>query len=104
MVLWGVIDGGANEKRLASASKLVADALSSIDVTEPSLSAGLKYIPIAIFQYDIADQSRLQTFSVFPFVKTMSFDFTVMVLEAEDNWGSESSCLYRVKVHGNAIF
>ncbi|KLO06294.1 hypothetical protein SCHPADRAFT_793283, partial [Schizopora paradoxa] len=50
------------------------------------------------FQYDI-NKPQSQIFSVIPI--TQAHIFRKVILEIQGNWGSsESTCLYRVRVHG----
>ena len=66
----------------------------------PSMHDRQKYVPIASFEYNIQAVSPIQTFPVFQSIAIANMTFSEVVLEILDNWGSMSTCLYRVRVHG----
>ena len=60
------------------------------------------YLPLAVIEYDIYRDDPTQSFEVFEVVRSTEAYFRVVVLEIVANWGAASTCLYRVRVHGNA--
>lgn len=104
MVLWGLVDGPGNEKRVGGISKSYLDGVLPFkDRQAPPLPLRFRYVPIAVFEYDIWADVHLQTFPVLDYVKTASLDFSVVILEVVSNWGSDGTCLYRVRLHGVEI-
>ena len=61
----------------------------------------LSYIPIAAFEYSICSALSSQTFAVLHYIKSSCLDFKVLVVEVRSNLGTEGTCLYHVRVHGN---
>lgn len=99
MVLWGAVDSPINEERLR-ASIPNATLLASINHSSPPVTHDFLYTPLASFEYNIHARSHVQTFSLDPYVERSGMDFGVMVLELLSNWGGDTTCLYRVRVHG----
>ena len=65
----------------------------------PSIShPDFAFKPVAEFQYDAFGPTHIQTFPVFP----VGGPFDGIVAEILDNWGGGSTCLYRIRVHGQA--
>ncbi|KAJ3502796.1 hypothetical protein NLJ89_g8725 [Agrocybe chaxingu] len=56
------------------------------------------FVPIATVKYDIYDSNFIQTFSIFSGLDSISFDG--VVVEILGNWGGDTTCLYRIRVHG----
>ena len=52
--------------------------------------------PVAEFRYDVFGPDHIQTFPVFP----MRGSFDGIVAEILENSGGSSTCLYRIRVHG----
>ncbi|KAI0712374.1 hypothetical protein C8Q76DRAFT_571591, partial [Earliella scabrosa] len=99
MILWGVIDGAASKDRYAQLHGAVLGA-AGVDHQGPHINAGFTFIPISTFEYDRHGKSHVQTFSVHPLVVTSRIDFGLVVLDIVSNWGSNTTCLYRLRVHG----
>ncbi|KAH9895967.1 hypothetical protein C8Q73DRAFT_745131 [Cubamyces lactineus] len=102
MVLWGAVDGMANENRLQQLRDTVPALAPGSRVTPP-VSHGYKYVPLVSFEYDIWAPSHVQTFRVDQWIKDSRMDFGVMILEIAGNWGGNGTCLYRVRIHGQPI-
>lgn len=66
----------------------------------PIHSDHMSYLPIALIDYDIHNQSHVQTFPIFASVTTHNMSFPTIVMEILSNWGGTSSCIYRIRVHG----
>ncbi|KAJ3490957.1 hypothetical protein NLJ89_g11386 [Agrocybe chaxingu] len=56
------------------------------------------FVPIAAVNYDINGSNFIQTFPVFSGLNSISFDG--VVVEILGNWGGDTTCLYRIRVHG----
>ncbi len=102
MVLWGSVDGSLNESYLREATRSLAilspklRGRTSPKVTGPDHT----YIPLAHFDYDVRAPSNVQTFTMEEYVLDSDLYSGVYVLEILDNWGGQSTCLYRVRIHG----
>lgn len=93
ILVWGIVEGAANVERLKSLG-------DSVDQRGPTYSAGHVYVLLARFEYDIHAQYAVQAFPVIEEVRLSEMDFGVIVMEMEDNWGSDTTCIYRVRIHG----
>ncbi|CDO77466.1 hypothetical protein BN946_scf184881.g10 [Trametes cinnabarina] len=94
MILWGAVDGSANERRLGHLSHDPTFS-PSLGRVAPTITHGYRYVALASFEYDIWASSHVQTFSVYPHIRSAKLDFGVMVLEILGNWGANGTCLYR---------
>ncbi len=101
MFLWGVIDGPLNHALYRNWTEdgpaLHPPGLGRIG---PPMSRNHLYVLLATFEYDINAPFYVQTFQVDPSVSS-KFYFGMFVLEIVDNWGGESTCLYRLRIHGS---
>ena len=102
MLLWGGVDGEANEARLGDFIRS-AKATSSHKTarTGPKATRGYTFALLGSFEYDIRASSHVQTFSLEPYFAESGMYFGVVVLEIVNNWGSNCTCLYRLRVHGD---
>ena len=100
IVLWGVIEGAANKGRYARLrTSLVDEDLHHQHVR--ALSSDHTLLPLAIVEYDIHASSHVQTFPIDSKVVDSRIDFGIVVLDVVSNWGANSTCLYRFRVHGH---
>ncbi|CDO75080.1 hypothetical protein BN946_scf185010.g5 [Trametes cinnabarina] len=95
--LWGLLEDPVNR-----------DVYYGIVSTEgarsaPPISAGHQYALLADFEYNIHAQFHIQTFPIDPRIIQSHIYFGLVVLEIVDNWGSTSTCLYRVRLHGSPV-
>lgn len=100
MVLWGVMDGSANTERYDEHFAELWPIAKVHQRSTPTLTMGQRFIPVAKFMYDIHGPLPVQTFPVHQEILGCGLDFGVFVLEVLSNWGSDSTCLYRVRLHG----
>ena len=98
MTLWGVVDGRINKEVF---ERLVLSESSSHARRTPTIVRDLLWAPLISFTYDIEDDNSMQTFPINPAIVDNRMSFGVVALEILDNWGSETTCLYRVRVHGD---
>ena len=98
MVLWGAVDGTQNESHLLNMTESSIPALHGR--SQPLVTCDFTYVPLAYFEYDIRGQSQVQTFRVVEHLMAAGIYTGVVVLEILGNWGASSTCLYRVRVHG----
>lgn len=100
MRLWGVLEG----PEVASNDVLkLSDTSKLLEKYNLPKSRKQTIVLLSEFQYDIQGASTSQTFSSFPdtLFSTRALAFRKVLLEIQGNWGSsESTCLYRVRVHG----
>jgi SUN domain-containing protein 1/2 len=111
MEVWAMVEGKDNKDKLgayeAARRAKRQEALERGEVFE--LEARPKgipssYIKIASFNYNIYSSNNIQTFPVFPEIRESGMDFGIVVLRITSNWGrDEYTCLYRFRVHGQAI-
>lgn len=103
LILWGAVDGTANTSRLQNTSMLYEDIPNLRGRSGPHETANHTFIPLSIFEYDIRSATHVQTFPIRPHIVDLGFHFGVVVLEVATNWGGQTTCLYRVRVHGHAL-
>lgn len=104
MVLWGRIDGEHNLAKATEYEKQNISSATRLSFPKHIHTDSAIYRPLANFQYDIYAPSNVQTFSVDPDMLSLGIGCSVVVLEVKHNWGSPlSTCLYRVRIHGEPI-
>ncbi len=103
MVLWGVVDGTENRKLYLRLLQDSAD-LPTPERSRPPIDRGLTFVPLASFEYDLHGTSHVQTFPIYPKLADYPMDFGLVVLEVHGNWGSSTTCLYRLRLHGTCCF
>ena len=98
ITLWGVVEGAAN---IRIVEQLQNDGvISASDLVGPSIRGEYHYIRIADFRYTVPSDFHLQTFEVSHHILTSMLKFGIIVVEVHSNWGSVSTCVYRVMIHG----
>lgn len=102
MTLWGVVDGKNNTKIFKSL--LAANHYPDILARAPPIAKDFLWAPLVSFAYDIHDSDIVQTFHVSPEYKDNGISFGIMALEVLSNWGSDVTCLYRMRIHGGAAY
>lgn len=110
MVLWGLVEGAVNFARHASSLPYNVSTEAPVDTPPEDITAAVEainpqsfFIALARFEYDIVRGTcPVQTFSVRDIIKESQMDFGVVVLEVRENWGSNDTCLYRMRIHGRA--
>ncbi|KAI0355762.1 hypothetical protein OH77DRAFT_1424712 [Trametes cingulata] len=100
MTLWGVVEGNRNQEIYAS---LEGAGLPGYDRRAPLIAQGLLWAPLASFVYDINAGNPVQTFPVLLPVVDSMLSFGVVAVEVLSNWGGSSTCLYRVRIHGDPL-
>jgi len=98
VTVWGVVDG---EENYLKASLLVNPVESSRRA--PTYAGGLSFVELAHIQYDIHASDYIQTFPISHDIRNTGIYFGIVVVEIVDNWGGDSTCLYRVRVHGETL-
>lgn len=107
MVLWGLLEGEALSehrrnpllvsKNQHQPSQSIRDGLRLLSVRSDA-----EFIEISRFDYDPKiDLAHSQMFPIYPEVVESGLDFGIIVLEILSNWGSQRTCLYRVRIHGD---
>ncbi|TFK79279.1 hypothetical protein K466DRAFT_473880, partial [Polyporus arcularius HHB13444] len=100
MFLWGLVEGAGN---LAIYRNLTerGEVLSAIvDRQGPLHRDNSPYVLLASFDYNIYAPFHIQTFSISSVAIEEGMYFGVVVLEILENWGAETTCLYRIRIHG----
>jgi SUN domain-containing protein 1/2 len=116
MELWGMVEGKNNQEKVLrwreeqalqkAARKAEAEArgeewTEELEEYPKMLSTNPPYIRIAKFTYDIDGPNNIQTFPALPEIQELGIDFGIVTLLIQSNWGRpESTCLYRLRVHG----
>lgn len=95
-IMWGVVDDPKGRKIPDFGGR----GPPSEFFVGPRLQKGHRFLELARFQYDPQLEAHAQTFPTHPYVYEMGMDFGMVVLEILNNWGGSSTCLYRVRVHG----
>jgi len=113
MEVWGMIEGEDNmvkyreyQMRKGQAKEEAVENGLPITEDEPypsSLSRSPRYIRIASFKYDVHSPHNIQTFPVPKEIRELGIDFGLVILMVQNNWGSEFTCLYRMRVHGTRL-
>lgn len=107
--VWGLVEGADNLEKLAKyQDDLKAQTIGTgsegqvEDVDGPGF--GPARILLAEFEYDINAGSHIQTFDVSERVRQAQIDVGVVVFQIRSSWGDPNfTCLYRVRVHGEAV-
>ncbi|KAI1786032.1 hypothetical protein LXA43DRAFT_898749 [Ganoderma leucocontextum] len=101
IALWGGIDGPyrAVVHNLTRSDNVTPPAVRGR--SRPPSTHGYDFPLLAHFEYDIRAPAHVQTFPLQQYIVDSEMVFGVVVLEILSNWGGESTCLYRVRVHGD---
>ncbi|TFK82418.1 hypothetical protein K466DRAFT_443144, partial [Polyporus arcularius HHB13444] len=99
IILWGVVDGPENRDMYPRLLARVSD-ITPQNRSAPPISLDYAFVPLASFEYNILANVHVQTFPVHPSIVESHFDVGVVVLEVAGNWGGNTTCLYRLRVHG----
>ncbi|KIJ20705.1 hypothetical protein PAXINDRAFT_30693, partial [Paxillus involutus ATCC 200175] len=102
VILWGVINGKNNEEKASRMTiRHPPEFRHFLSAWHgPPITAGLSYLPLSYISYDIFNEYWVQMLPVIQDTRRLGIDFGVVVLEVLNNWGGNSTCLYRVHVHG----
>ncbi|RPD69587.1 hypothetical protein L226DRAFT_471403, partial [Lentinus tigrinus ALCF2SS1-7] len=95
MRLWGTLDGDVN-------AQLYGEALDQLH-EGPPITEGYTFVHLADFEYDVYADHPIQTFPVQAHVYEKRLHIGVFVIELLDNWGSQETCLYRLRIHGDLV-
>ncbi|KAI9056717.1 hypothetical protein FKP32DRAFT_1556856, partial [Trametes sanguinea] len=100
MYVWGVVDGKLNHARYLNLTSghTVPSARGRLS---PPVAGNHSYVLLAALEYDIHAPSHIQTFPIDSHIIYSRMYFAFIVLEIVDNWGSSSTCLYRIRIHGD---
>ena len=58
------------------------------------------FIHMIDFEFNIHAQHHIQTFAIDQRSRELDLSYGVFVVEVLDNWGSETTCIYRIRIHG----
>ncbi|KAH9847483.1 SUN domain-containing protein, partial [Lenzites betulinus] len=95
--VWGVVEGVRNKEIFTS---LLASGYPGDDGRAPPIAKDFLWARLASVMYDIHGDNPVQTFPVSQVYTDSTLTFGVIAVVLLDNWGANSTCLYRVRVHG----
>ena len=96
---WIALDGEENRVRY---DQLSAQA-SRPDYPPPSIPStmsGYVFVPLIDLEYNIHAAQNVQKFPVYGHIVEAELDAGVFVFQILENWGSSSTCMYRIRIHG----
>jgi Sad1 / UNC-like C-terminal len=101
LILWGLVDDAVgNSATEIHQSHCTTDCFSrspSFPPFPPSV-----FLPVVEFRYDLNSTQMFQSFPVSQSVQESQTSFQIVVLQVTSNWGSNSTCLYRIGIHGRS--
>ncbi|KAI1785649.1 hypothetical protein LXA43DRAFT_899279 [Ganoderma leucocontextum] len=100
LVLWGVVDGDGNRARYFAHLDAIRGNRTLPRDAPPLRGDGELFLVLADFLFDVNGSRYIQMFPTSPVARDFGIYVGTVVLEIVDNWGSESTCIYRVRVHG----
>ncbi|KAK7678737.1 hypothetical protein QCA50_018319 [Cerrena zonata] len=103
VVIWGVVDGEANQERYDDSIDILQDLRSRLDIRSPftrNEDRDLVYVPLASIFYNIRKSDLFQQFKVFPEVRQLNMDFGIIVAQVTSNWGESFTALHHVGIYG----
>ncbi len=102
MILWGAVEdeeGNDIHRRLEDGTS------SARGRNRPPVTLeAYFFVKLAEFVYNITSSQHVQTFPVRGDLRAAGVDAGLFVLEIVDNWGSDSTCVYRVRIHGEPSY
>ncbi|CAE6534106.1 unnamed protein product [Rhizoctonia solani] len=106
--IWGLVEGADNLEKLAKYQQQLEAQSIDGPVNEAQSEEAPPFKParilLAEFEYDINAKSHIQTFEISERVKQTGIDVGVVVFQIRSSWGDPNyTCLYRVRVHGEAV-
>ncbi|TFK70724.1 hypothetical protein BDN72DRAFT_765971, partial [Pluteus cervinus] len=99
IILWGVIDSPSPPLPQHEADP-IWDAMPR---RGPLLNRGLMVVPLVAIQYNITTTEFVQTFNVSHSIFA-NHTFSTVIIEVLNNWGADWTCVYRIRIHGEAVF
>ncbi|KAI0700649.1 hypothetical protein C8T65DRAFT_580144 [Cerioporus squamosus] len=101
IILWGVVDGSSNQETYAHL-RVQSSKLAAYNRSAPPMTAGFTFIPLATSEYNIHADSHVQTFPIYSHAAQSGIDVGLVVLDVVGNWGSNTTSLCRLRVHGRS--
>ncbi|KAI0658041.1 hypothetical protein C8Q70DRAFT_918421 [Cubamyces menziesii] len=99
VVLWGVVDGGANQLIFDKGLREYRDATTYLGAG-PRESLGFTFLALADVEYDPSLAFPLQTYSVESAVIDSRMVFGIVVVEIRGNWGGGRTSVCGLRIHG----
>ena len=87
----------------ASAADLLDDAVDRIQRYRAATLYRIPFIRLANFTYDVHSLFPTQTINIFPELDELQLRTNTVLFRIRSNWGNDAyTCVYRVRVHGDA--
>lgn len=102
ITLWGVVKSDDVNKDIPAD----VETRSFLDFSgwdEWSVDVPDRFIPLAHLNYNISSSSLLQHFPISVDDRLRNMTFHAILLEITSNWGSNTTCLYFVGIHGATL-
>ena len=93
--LWGVVDGKLNQNLFKGLSPPL-----EYPSFLPAFANDFLWAPLASFVYDPNIGGSRQLFPIAEEYRNSGLSFGVFVVEVLDNWGSASTCVSKIMIHG----
>ncbi|KAI0812278.1 hypothetical protein BC629DRAFT_1471769 [Irpex lacteus] len=104
VLVWGAVDGDSNLQAFQSALGGKEGVRELYGRTAPGFAPSeYQFAVLASFEYDISGPV-FQTFPIAEGIQLANLNFRIVVVEVIDNWGSSTTRLDRVLIHGNRAF
>ncbi|TFK59858.1 hypothetical protein BDN72DRAFT_780167 [Pluteus cervinus] len=95
VIVWGVIDS-MNSQYLHELENNLTETIASLPRPNPLITGNRHLLPIAFLSYNISSFDDIQTFPIFDSVSKTPIVFSEIIADLVNNWGHETTCLYRV--------
>ncbi|EIW85775.1 kinase-like protein [Coniophora puteana RWD-64-598 SS2] len=103
VLVWGLV----NDEEVTQAVEEITlpDRLKELLLSRPTppISAANSFIPLGLVEYNITADVSIQTFTVLDEVRALGIAVDVVVVDVVTNWGSPTTCLYGVQIHGTRL-
>lgn len=91
IIIWGIVD---EENTSITQHPSLSDV--SLLIKSPTTHT----VPLAVITYNLTLATHVQTFPVLEYVLGSSVQFQDLIIQIKRNYSAESTCIYRVCVHG----
>ena len=95
--VWGALDGRVNKERYQTYLASNDDRPSP---PYPTIVHDYTFVHLADLEYDIRSKRHIQTFPIGEHIAQARLSFGVYVFQVLSNWGGDTTCIYRIRIHG----